>query len=215
MVWRDVVERRAVRLRILEGNRSDFNVDQCSFRSLRYGCGQSSATSAQVGSMLLNRRWKSAGSNPQWWCASLIPGITTRPLKSMRFVCGPANIRTFSVVPMATMRSPRIASASTKGYAETLVKILPFSRIKSGGDCWPDDSADRRVKASRPSRILIFIRGMGTSPNRSHLAPHDRKQLVTRGIEPYCGCGNALVMTEPVNSQIVGNPYLGITSRLP
>src|SRR5262249_15860113 len=92
-------------------------------------------------------------------------------------------------VPIATMRSPRIASASTNGCAESVVKILPFSRIKSGGDWWPDDSAARMVKASRPSRILVIIRGMGTASNRSHLTPLNIKQLETGGREPILWMG--------------------------
>ena len=73
----------------------------------------------------------------------------------------PASDRIFSAVPVATSRSPRISSATTYGSAESLVKILPFSRIKSGGDCWLGNSEARRVKASGPSRILVIIRGIG------------------------------------------------------
>ncbi|HEX8212457.1 MAG TPA: hypothetical protein VF584_19935 [Longimicrobium sp.] len=43
--------------------------------------------------------------------ASLIPGRTTRPPSAMRRVARPASRSTCSLVPTATMRSPRMASA--------------------------------------------------------------------------------------------------------
>src|SRR5215472_2879927 len=61
--------------------------------------------------------------------------MTSRPPKSNRFVCGPPSAAISLVLPNATMRSLCIARASTYGCAESLVKILPLSKIISGDCC--------------------------------------------------------------------------------
>lgn len=72
----------------------------------------------------------------RWLCASLIPGITVRPPRSICFVCGPARAMIVAESPVAVMRSSRIARACTYGCPASLVKIFPLKRTMSGADGW-------------------------------------------------------------------------------
>jgi hypothetical protein len=75
-------------------------------------------------------------ANARCVCASLMPGITTRPPRSTRRVARPASRCTSAVVPTVRMRSPRIATASAHGRAESAVKTLPPVRMSVGaGRC--------------------------------------------------------------------------------
>src|SRR5439155_19133627 len=60
-----------------------------------------------------------------WACASMKPGTTTRPWRSMRRVRRPAHRSTWVSVPAATKRSSRIAMACAQGRTPAAVKILP------------------------------------------------------------------------------------------
>ena len=65
-------------------------------------------------------------------CASLMPGTTVRPPRSMRRVWSRASAVTDAVSPTAVMRSPAIATAAAHGCAAFAVKTLPLTRIVSG-----------------------------------------------------------------------------------
>jgi hypothetical protein len=60
---------------------------------------------------------------------SISPGMTARPFRSMRCVRGPANAAIAWLLPVARMRSPRIATASEIEKRSSTVMILPFDRI--------------------------------------------------------------------------------------
>lgn len=55
-----------------------------------------------------------------------------RPSSVMRRVAGPLSRPTSAPVPTATMRSPRIATASAHGRVESAVNTFPPVRIRSG-----------------------------------------------------------------------------------
>jgi hypothetical protein len=86
---------------------------------------------ARVGFMLGSRR-NTGVAKPGCMCASLMPGITTRPPRSMTRVREVAIARISSFVPTAAMRSPSIAIASAYGRAGSPVKTLPETNTMDG-----------------------------------------------------------------------------------
>jgi hypothetical protein len=84
-----------------------------------------------------------------------MPGTTTRPFSSMTRVEGDANARTSASVPTATMRSPRIASASAHGRLSSAVKTFPPASTTSGAG-----AADLQETSNRksPAMMLRMIR---------------------------------------------------------
>jgi hypothetical protein len=66
-------------------------------------------------------------------CASINPGITARPPRSMTRVPRPINTRTSRSEPTATKRPPRIATASWIENRGSTVMILPLRKTKSAG----------------------------------------------------------------------------------
>ena len=69
-------------------------------------------------------------------CASMNPGTTRRPFASMTCVAAPRQRSISALVPTATIRSPRTASAWAEGRAGSPVQIFAEVRIRSaGGSC--------------------------------------------------------------------------------
>ena len=94
-----------------------------------------SKTSASAGSGVgeaLVRMSTPSGTSPTWSWASLMPGMTTRPPSAISRVARPASRRIAALVPRARTRSPRMATASAHGRAESAVKTLPPVRRRSG-----------------------------------------------------------------------------------
>ncbi len=88
-------------------------------------------------------------------CASSKPGRTVRPRSSMRRVARVAKRAISSLDPTATIRSPRIATASAHGRSESAVKILPPRRMMSAGgglSCWAR-AADARKERSASALV--------------------------------------------------------------
>ena len=65
-------------------------------------------------------------------CASLNPGVTRLPPRSIRRVEGPASASMSALVPIANTRPPVSANASTSRSRVPIVNILPLCRIVSG-----------------------------------------------------------------------------------
>ena len=59
-------------------------------------------------------------------CASMIPGTTVRPLRSILRVFGPAVASASLSVPTATKRLPRTAKACAAGRESETVMTLPL-----------------------------------------------------------------------------------------
>src|SRR5262249_334594 len=55
------------------------------------------------------------------------------PCRSITFVFSPTHLRISTVVPIAAMRLPRIATASTSGCLSFTVQIFPLIRTRSAG----------------------------------------------------------------------------------
>ena len=121
-------------IEIEKDRRSDFGGEDRAIRSFRCKAAIiADFTSSQGGLMPLS--FKStvfAGWIPRCTCASFMPGMTVRPPRSMDFVAGPASDLIFADSPTATMRSPRIATASTYSCEALLVKILPLNKMQIG-----------------------------------------------------------------------------------
>ena len=66
---------------------------------------------------------------------SISPGMTVRPPRSIRRVPAPASLPMSSLLPTATMRSPRMATACAIVKRSSTVMIFPFDRMRSGGGC--------------------------------------------------------------------------------
>jgi hypothetical protein len=73
------------------------------------------------------------GLIPACTCASLMPGMTTRPSASITRVDVSVSWRTEAVVPTTPMRSPTTVSASAHGAAETPVNTLALTMARVGG----------------------------------------------------------------------------------
>ena len=86
----------------------------------------------------------------RWAWASMNPGTTTRPWKSIRRVRRSAHRSASTSVPTATMRSSRIAIALAQGRTRAAVKIFPPTNTRS---------APRAMVTARPA-----IPGGGQSP---------------------------------------------------
>src|SRR5215510_8840998 len=114
--------------------------------------------------------------------------MTTRPPKSMRFVCGPESALTSLVLPAAMMSSPLIARASTYGRAELLVKILPLSKIKLGDGCCATHGHWTKKKARAATRYLgtIFLQAAYSCATPGGYGPFETSQNIA------CPCSSAL-----------------------
>ena len=74
---------------------------------------------------------------------SISPGVTALPPRSIRLRAGPASRPMSALVPTATMRSPRMATAWAIVKRSSTVTIFPFDRIRSGGGCCARDHRAR------------------------------------------------------------------------
>ena len=105
-------------------------------------------------------------ASPTCACASSNPGTTVRPPSGRCRVKGPASPAICCVVPTATMRSPRIATACTHGRAESAVKTLPSSSTRSGAalpaaDCALSSHATSGRTSPATSHACVRV---GTTP---------------------------------------------------
>ena len=110
----------------------------------------------------------SAGQIVRCSCASLIPGMTGWPCRSIRCVASAASARISASLPTARMRSPRIASACACGWVALAVKILPLYRIRSGGAStgWPrppQAATDSRASRQANGRMCLMARSSGST----------------------------------------------------
>ncbi len=100
----------------------------------------------------------SAAASPpgSFTCASLKPGMTARPPRSRRADADEARAATSAVVPTATTRSPRRASASAHGFAGSAVNTWPFSSTVSGAggaQAPPSVTRHRTQRRAQPVRL--------------------------------------------------------------
>ena len=82
---------------------------------------------------------------------SISPGVTALPPRSIRLVFGPASRVISWLVPTATMRSPRIATACAIVKRSSTVMIFPFDRTRSAG---PAEAAGEGPGAGCCARII-------------------------------------------------------------
>lgn len=68
-----------------------------------------------------------------WKWASVRPGLTKRPCRSITRDCGPMCLRTAPFEPTATNRSPRTAMACRTEPLPSAVNTLPFTNTRSAG----------------------------------------------------------------------------------
>ena len=76
---------------------------------------------------------------------SISPGMTALPPRSIRLVFGPASRVISWLVPTATMRSPRIATACAIVKRSSTVMIFPFDRTRSACPAEALAKAGRRL----------------------------------------------------------------------
>lgn len=102
------------------------------------------------------------GIAPRWACASLMPGITSRPPASTTRVEADAFARTSEVEPTCVIRSPSMRTASAHGAAGTPVNTRAFTiAMSSAADAMPGVGRSFRVAMSgvgRPFRVAMLIR---------------------------------------------------------
>ncbi len=77
-------------------------------------------------------------------CASLNPGSSSLPPRSISSVRGPTHLRISAFDPTATMRLPRHATASARGCASFTVQTLPFTSARVAGIARPRDASWQR-----------------------------------------------------------------------
>src|SRR6202167_96956 len=97
-------------------------------------------------------------------CASLKPGSTSLPPTSSTSVPAPIHLRISPLGPTATMRFPRQATASARGWASFTVHIVPISRTRFAAGCaltaprLTKSSAAERSTAERRTRNPDILR---------------------------------------------------------
>src|SRR3546814_4005451 len=96
------------------------------------GCARSaSSTCAASGLGKGSSSSVDGGLAPRCTWASLMPGTTRWPCRSIRCVSGPASARIVASSPTAVMRPSSIASALAEGRAGSPVQTRPLCRIRS------------------------------------------------------------------------------------
>ena len=113
------------------------------------------------------------------------PGRTVLPCRSIWRVFGPASLATSSRLPVARMRSPRMAMESTTWNCASTVTILPWWRIRSAG--WADANTGQ-IHRNRRKRDGTWMehhtpaaRGHGFCEHNVRVIPHLLGHLTQTG----------------------------------
>src|SRR5205809_5487061 len=106
-------------------------------------------------------------------CASIKPGVTVFPPRSILLVAAVARFSTSELLPTARNLSRRTATASARGSRSFTVRIFPLKRIRSGCSC-SSGKSENALRAPRNSRRNIpwFI---AILCNRGSRIERDRK----------------------------------------
>lgn len=129
------------------------------------------------------------GLAAMWTCASLIPGMTSRPAASSTRVCDVASPRTSAFIPTALILSPVIATASAHFVAGTPVKMRALMMSSEGAGLGPMTRiAVGMTAVMRIVRRVPTTRHYHTCPPRYGIdgGPRESRPRYVLGVS---GCG--------------------------
>ena len=117
----------------------------------RRATGSASISSACAREVTPSKRNSScSAARTQWAWLSIRPGMTVRRSRSITRVCGPLSFSMSALVlSVATMRPPRIASASAMVKRSSTVTILPLTSTVSGACATAGTDANASRQANR------------------------------------------------------------------